>query len=299
MELIVGLHLMGTQPLIINVMKTITYPNAALAAIPKDFNDIVFAGRNKQYGAYLIRKRYDRSLGLALLIGCATYLLALTSPKIIRLFQKPEKILVTPTPTAPHTFTTVTLPEEKIVLPPQTTTPPPKANVIRSLVPVIKPDQEVKKEELPPTKDQLTQKNPGESTQKGEENAPADLFIEEGQGSKESIVNEPAAPTIHTFVEVMPKPEGGFPAFAKYLSKNLKYPRAAQNARQGGKVLVSFVIDEIGKISNVKVIQGIGFGCDEEAARVIAVAPAWIPGRQGGKAVKVRHTISINFTLQN
>ncbi|MBC8111921.1 MAG: energy transducer TonB, partial [Verrucomicrobia bacterium] len=263
------------------------------------FNDIVFAGRNKQYGAYLIRKHYDRSMGLALLIGCAVYLLALTSPKIIQLFQKTEQIAEIPSLKTPHTMTTVNLPEEKVVLPKQAFIPPPKANVVRNLVPVVKPNQEVTIEELPPTNKQLADANSGEKTQKGEENAGIDIIVEEGQSGKGAIVNEPTEPTIFTFVEVMPKPEGGLPAFAKYLGENLKYPRAAQNARQGGKVLVSFVINENGKISDVKVVQGIGFGCDEEAMRVIAIAPAWIPGRQGGKTVKVRYTVPINFTLQD
>ena len=101
------------------------------------------------------------------------------------------------------------------------------------------------------------------------------------------------------FVETMPKPEGGVLAFMKYLAKKIKYPRQARTMGIEGKVFVEFVIDETGKIVNVRTIKGIGAGCDEEAERVLRDAPAWSPGKQRGVPVKVKKILPINFQLGN
>ena len=96
--------------------------------------------------------------------------------------------------------------------------------------------------------------------------------------------------------EVAPVPEGGFEGFYKFIGKNLKYPKQAQRAQVTGKVFVEFVVDKNGEVSNLKVMRGIGSGCDEEAMRVLALTK-WQPGRQRGKPVKVRMTMPLNFVL--
>ncbi|MBX2895809.1 MAG: TonB family protein [Cyclobacteriaceae bacterium] len=96
--------------------------------------------------------------------------------------------------------------------------------------------------------------------------------------------------------EVAPIPEGGFEGFYKFVGKNLKYPKRAQYANTQGKVFVEFIIDKNGQVTDMKVIKGIGGGCDEEAMRVLALTK-WQPGRQRGKPVKVRMTLPLNFVL--
>jgi protein TonB len=105
-------------------------------------------------------------------------------------------------------------------------------------------------------------------------------------------------PTDEPFIapEVAPVPEVGFEGFYKFIAKNLKYPKQAQRAHITGKVFVEFVVDKNGDVSNLKVIRGIGSGCDEEAMRVLALTK-WQPGRQRGKPVKVRMTMPMNFVL--
>jgi periplasmic protein TonB len=105
-------------------------------------------------------------------------------------------------------------------------------------------------------------------------------------------------PTTEIFiiVEVMPIPTGGYESFYKELSKTIKYPRQAQRNNTEGKVFVEFVVDQDGKITNLKVSKGIGDGCDEEAMRVL-IQTRWQPGKQRGKPVNVRMTLPLTFKL--
>ena len=131
-----------------------------------------------------------------------------------------------------------------------------------------------------------------------------DLDIETTEDDKiEALVSslEPGDETaeeIRDFTEQMPEPEGGLKAFYRFVSKNIRYPKKAMDLGIEGKVFISFVIDKDGSIQDVTVLKGIGFGCDDEAVRVVRQAPKWKPGRQGGIPVKVRQRLPIEFVLQ-
>lgn len=103
--------------------------------------------------------------------------------------------------------------------------------------------------------------------------------------------------TIFTLAEVQPKPVGGYELFYSELSKNLKYPKHAIRNGVDGKVYVEFVVDRSGKINHMKVLKGIGAGCDEEAMRVLSLM-AWEPGRQRGKPVHVRMVMPVVFKVK-
>lgn len=108
----------------------------------------------------------------------------------------------------------------------------------------------------------------------------------------------PAQPTEKSsIVEIESRPEypGGLEAFTRFISKNLKYPLYAQNIGIQGRVVVRFVINQDGSLSNIEVIKGIGGDCDEEARRVISQSSPWIPGKQRGKPVKSRMMVPITF----
>jgi periplasmic protein TonB len=108
---------------------------------------------------------------------------------------------------------------------------------------------------------------------------------------------EEVAEEIFTVVEDQPTPNGGYEAFYKYVSKNMKYPAQARRMGVEGKVYVQFVVDKDGSITEVQAVKGIGAGCDEEAVRVLQEAPKWKPGKQRGRAVKVRMVLPIQFKL--
>ena len=98
-------------------------------------------------------------------------------------------------------------------------------------------------------------------------------------------------------IEEQPAPVGGMAAFQQFLRKNLKYPNQARRMGIEGKVFVQFVVDKDGSLNDVKVLKGIGAGCDEEAVRVLKKHPKWSPGKQRGRAVRVRMVIPIFFKL--
>ncbi|PLX03045.1 MAG: energy transducer TonB [Marinilabiliales bacterium] len=103
---------------------------------------------------------------------------------------------------------------------------------------------------------------------------------------------------IFTVVESMPEFPGGTGELYKYLGNSIKYPPLAKESGIQGRVFVNFVVEPNGSISNVKVLRGIGGGCDEEAVRVVENMPSWKPGKQRGKAVRVSYNLPIKFTLQ-
>ena len=110
---------------------------------------------------------------------------------------------------------------------------------------------------------------------------------------------KPADDDIHLAgdLQVMPEPVGGANAWAKFLQKNLRYPKIAQEEGAQGRVFMSFVIEKDGHLSNITVERKAGFGFDEEAIRVLKLAPAWKPGIQNGNPVRVRYTIPLNFQM--
>lgn len=99
--------------------------------------------------------------------------------------------------------------------------------------------------------------------------------------------------------EILPQFKGGLTAFGNFLSRNLDYPPDARDKNIQGKVFVQFVVKEDGALDEIKVVRGIGGGCDEEAIKVINHSPKWNPGLQRGKAVRVRYTMPIIFKLEN
>ncbi|MBT8194850.1 MAG: energy transducer TonB [Bacteroidia bacterium] len=99
-------------------------------------------------------------------------------------------------------------------------------------------------------------------------------------------------------VETMPEFKGGQDAMLKFLFTNVEYPKEAIKNRVAGVVYVQFTIDEKGKVTDAKIMKGIGFGCDEEALRVVNLMPDWTPGVQRGKNVKVKMNLPLNFSIE-
>ncbi len=99
------------------------------------------------------------------------------------------------------------------------------------------------------------------------------------------------------FSETMPSFPGGMDGFYEYLYSEIKYPKEAIRYEVDGKVFLSYVIDKDGTITQVKILKGIGSGCDEEAIRVLENSPKWSPGKQRGTPVRVRQSIAIHFQL--
>lgn len=102
---------------------------------------------------------------------------------------------------------------------------------------------------------------------------------------------------VFTVVECPPEFPGGFPAIRDYLMKYVQYPPAARTANRKGRVFVSFVVNRNGLLSTITVEEGLGYGCDEEAIRLISEMPQWIPGSQSGQTIRVKLTLPVLFGI--
>ena len=112
------------------------------------------------------------------------------------------------------------------------------------------------------------------------------------------VIETPVQAEIFTVVEEQPSYPGGEEARIAFLQQNIKYPEEAKELGIQGKVFVTFVVEVDGSITDVRVLRGIGGGCDEEAIRVVKSMPHWVPGKQRGVPVRVQFNLPIKFTLQ-
>lgn len=115
---------------------------------------------------------------------------------------------------------------------------------------------------------------------------------------KFSSVSAPEADKIFMAVETNPEFPGGVDALYQYLAENIKYPEAARKAKVSGRVFLKFVVRTDGSINDVRVMKGIGFGCDQEAIRIVKNMPKWDPGKQSGRLVNVEYILPISFQLE-
>ncbi len=126
-----------------------------------------------------------------------------------------------------------------------------------------------------------------------------DSLEEEGE-TLEGIIEDPVAVDEgepYMIVEQMPEFPGGEEAMMQYIAEQVKYPAEAKKAGAYGRVFIGFIVEPDGSLSDYKVLRGIGYGCDEEALRVVKSMPKWQPGMHRGKAVRVQYLVPVNFKL--
>ncbi|RVU01833.1 energy transducer TonB [Mucilaginibacter limnophilus] len=267
-----------------------------LDILKQEWIDVVFSDRNKAYGAYELRKQNSKRTGLALLVGISVFVFVIALPTIINKIKgfipkAPEKVNITEVVLTPPP------PVDQIKKPPPPVVEPPKPKVdqVKFPPPVVKPDEQVPDEE-PPTSKELEVADPGQKDQKGDPNA--EIRIDEPVGNsdvKQVIEEDPNQ--IFTAVENQPDFPGGMQAFYKYLGNNIRYPAVARENNVQGRVFVTFVVEKDGSLTDIKVMRGIGSGCDEEAVRVLKKSPKWKPGIQNGRPVRVQYSVPIAFNL--
>jgi protein TonB len=267
-------------------------------------DDIVFANRNKEYGAYYLRKNYRSYLNRAFIYGTGIFLLvfggAYTYNNII-LPNLPKDNLREVEIDMSKLKQEEKIEEKKLDIPPPPPPPPPpeqpEVATIKFLPPEPKKDDEVVNEEPPPPAEKVEKAVISSETKEGVE--ALDAFIPPPPPEEVKIVaiEKPVEEEIFTAVEQNPEFPGGQSAMYKFLGDNIKYPAAAQRANVSGRVFVKFVVEKDGSIGNVEVLKGIGFGCDEEAIRVIKSMPKWNPGRQNGKNVRVFYNMPVVYKL--
>ena len=173
-------------------------------------------------------------------------------------------------------------------------------NIEEDLVEITKQEeQKPQPVEVPKQTTQLEIVNDDVETEDIEINADVqqDEVIEE-YVAPEVVEEEVVEQEIFQIVEEMPAFPGGEAKLMEYVGKNIKYPQIARETGIQGRVFIGFVVEPDGSVSNVKLLRGIGGGCDEEAMRVVKSMPKWKPGKQRGKAVRVSYQIPVFFKLQ-
>ena len=270
--------------------------------------EMVFAGKNKEYGAYQLRKGTSgRNIKALLILVIAAALVGgflawkvieqkqaeeqqayMEAMKLAELQQQAKKEEKKKEPVKPKIE-----PKKEI---------PVARETQKFTAPVIKKDELVKEENQVKQMDKLDDK--------------VAIGAEDKEGVKDRTVEAvrseiavaapppPPAPKpevatkVFDVVEEMPSFPGGQGALMQYLASNIKYPVVAQENGVQGRVIVSFVVERDGSISDVKVARSVDPSLDREAQRVVKSMPRWSPGKQNGSTVRVKYTVPVVFRLQ-
>jgi protein TonB len=255
-----------------------------------DRNDIVFEARNHTYGAYQIRRDYNKRVTF-ILAGMLVFVFAVFGVKYI-LDNKSTDVAIDNVK-LDMTQVDLTPPVDKSEPPPPPPPPPPPVvETIKFVPPVIKDD--AKEDDPPPPQEKVAETNVGTTTQEG---TGEDIAVPGDVGTGPV---EEKAPEIFTVVEQMPEFPGGAQEMMKYIVKNIRYPDVEKEANISGRCFVKFVVEMDGSISNVEILKGVpgGSNLDREAVRVVKSMPKWNPGKQNGRAARVFFNLPIVFKLQ-
>lgn len=267
----------------------------------KEWLDVVFAGRNQAYGAYVLRRVGPAMTTKSLIIGVAIFVVGVNIPSIVKLFgkedeaQSVERIIETEvTLSEPPPVDEATPPP-----PPPVEPPPPRVDQVRMPPPVVVEASKVKDEE-PPTVEELKKADPGPKTIEGDPTADIRIDLPVGEGPKDQQVTESVgANHIFEAVEVQPQPPGGMAAFLKYVGQTYQYPAQAEAQGATGRVILTFVVERDGSLTDIKIVRDLKYGTGEEAVRVLKAAKKWSPGIQNGRPVRVQFTLPIVLNLAN
>jgi protein TonB len=269
--------------------------------------ELVFENKNKVYGAYRLRqtssKRHIAAFAITLLfVGSVVAIPSLISA------LKPDIAFVDGIDgDGHHTIAEFEEEKEKIedIIPKEETMPKEEMRAsIKYEAPMIVDDSQVNSEnELKAVNDLLSDKdkiissfeNPDGSNSAGAPD-PADV-LKNNKITNNGGTTKPKDPIL-TYVPIMPDFPGGKAELMKFLNSNIKYPTIALESGIQGKVILSFVVEKDGSITDVKVARSLDPSCDKEAIRVVKMMPRWIPGKQNNQTVRVQFTLPVTYAIQ-
>ncbi len=265
--------------------------------LSSDVLDLIFEDRNKDYGAYDLRKTYNKRITRALIVTASIAILALLGSVLSSTLNanSGKKVKM-----QEITLQDIKQQEEKVEPPPPPPpkVEPPKVEMKQFTPPVIKKDEEVEKP--PPPQEELKEAKIDVINQEGikDQNIATPTNVDEGkqviEEKKEDDENK-----IFDKVEVEASFPGGESKWRQYLERNCNGQVASDNGAPEGTytTIVQFVVDKEGNISDVRSLTSYGFGMEEEAMRVIKKGPNWKPANQNGRAVKAYRKQPITFVV--
>jgi len=257
-----------------------------------DWCDLVFEGRNKAYGAYVMRRTAVRRHIWAFIIVLLFFTFAVVIPLTIEnlryaQYQKQEEsVMVNQYQLLDAILQEDILPElQKPVIPTPTEVAPTIASA-EQMAQHIKPDMLSIVENVPPENDPYLQ-------ELLQEEKPVDAEKE-----PEKAEPAPVDPQLYTIVEEMPSYPGGEAGLLEYLSKNLRYPYSAKASKIENKVICCFFIEKDGSLKQPTVLQSANPLLDREALRVLLTLPKWIPAKKHGQPIRVKYILPVSFRLK-
>lgn len=267
----------------------------------REWCNIIFEGKNKEYGAYTLRQESSRRHLTAFIMVAVLAVFAFPIPKLTKAlgineekdkFQDSVILVDLSKPDKPKDEPI----KPKIEIP----EPPPTITTVKFIAPKIAPDEQVKENQEFKSMEDVNKSegkisvmdNIGTDEIHGVDPKTLDANTKIGGGT---VIEEE---TTFTLVEIPPSFPGGDTELMKYLRDNINYPVAEAEMGVQGKVTIQFVVGRDGNIGDVLVARGVSAGLDKEAMRVVKSMPRWIPGKQGGRAVKVKYFVPVNFKLQ-
>ena len=271
--------------------------------ISGEWTELVFAGRNQAYGAYKLRqgtgKRNVISIiaVVCLIIACqigltikkaadaeAAKRAAMNQAVELSKLEQPKKAEVK---------------QKQVKVEPEKVVEQVKSS-IKFTAPVIKKDSEVKPEDELKTQDQImeTKTAIGSFDVKGNDDVNGEVLKAKEVIAQPEPPKQPEESKVFDVVEQMPSFPGGQGALLEYLASHVKYPVVAQENGVQGRVVVSFVVERDGSITDVRVVRSVDPSLDREAQRVVSSMPRWTPGKQNGSAVRVKYNVPVSFRLQ-
>ena len=270
--------------------------------------DLIFEGRNKQYGAYKLRtqtgkRNVNAIITIAILAALCIVLFYIKAGYDAYQAAHAKNENVTEISALNQPKKKEAKVERKVQVEEKKEVVKEVKSSIKFTAPVIKKDAEVKPEEEMKTQDQIMQTNTaiGALDVKGNSDQGEILKVTQ-RVETEPVKAEAPKPEVENkvfdVVEQMPSFPGGQGALMQYLANNIKYPVVAQENGVQGRVVVSFVVERDGSITDVQVVRSVDPSLDREAQRVVKSMPKWIPGKQNGQAVRVKYNVPVSFRLQ-
>lgn len=258
--------------------------------------DLIFANKNKAYGAYKMRENSPKRHNIAVILVIVIALIGFSIPALIKMATPKQKEVMTEVTTLSQLDEPEVKQEEMKRVEPVAPPPPALKSSIKFTAPVIKKDEEVRDEDEIKSQQELTQTKVTISIAdvKGNDEANGKDIADLKQVVTQAVEEE----KVFDMVEQMPQFPGGQVELMKWIGEHLKYPTIAQENGVQGRVTCQFVVGKDGKVREVTVLKTLDPYCDKEAVRVIMAMPNWIPGKQNGKAVAVKYTVPITFRLQ-
>ncbi|ANU63813.1 energy transducer TonB [Muribaculum intestinale] len=274
----------------------------------KEWRDIVFEGKNQQFGAYEMRKNSDARHNKAMIVVVIVIAIAFILPLLVNTVlpkaeEKPEDLteqaLVNLDNTVDEEQDQPEEEQQRVEVEIPEALPEEILNTVKVTELAIVEDEKVNAEDEIKTQDELKETTTAFGQSDFDKGTDDRNVVRE---HKDEIIVEEKKPVeenkVFTAVEQMPQFPGGEAELMKYIQKNLKYPPVAMENNIQGRVVVQFVVTKTGKIGEVKVARGRDPDLDKEAVRVVKSLPDFIPGKMNGQSVNVWYTLPITFKLQ-